>query len=205
MKLYYSPGTCSIGIHVLLEEIGKPYELSKLDFTRSEQLSPEFKCVNAKSKVPTLVRSDGTVFTEFPAIAYWLAETNPEKELLPLDWTQRMKCMSMMDYVVGTLHPQGFGRQFRPANFALRPEDNETVKSRGVEIAANCFAIIDKLLDEGTCVAKTFSIADAALFYVEFWQARRLNLKLPEKCAAHYAAMLERPSVRKVLEVEGFV
>jgi len=73
MKLYYSPGACSIGIHVLLEEIGKPYEAVKLNFQEGQQYKPEFTSVNPKSKVPTLQRDDGSVLTEYPAIAYWLA------------------------------------------------------------------------------------------------------------------------------------
>ena len=70
MKLYYAPGACSIGIHVLLEEIGRPYELQRLSFPDGEQHQPAFQAVNRKGKVPTLVRDDGTVLTEFPAIAW---------------------------------------------------------------------------------------------------------------------------------------
>ena len=73
MKLYYSPGACSIGIHVLLEEVGKPYEAVRLNFQEGEQYKPGFTGVNPKSKVPTLVRDDGSVLTEYPAIALWLA------------------------------------------------------------------------------------------------------------------------------------
>src|SRR4028119_277176 len=79
MDLYYSPGACSIGIHVLLEEIGKPYTAHKLSFPDREQYKPEFLAINPKAKVPTLVRDDGTVLTEFPAIATWLALTNRDK------------------------------------------------------------------------------------------------------------------------------
>ncbi len=85
MKLYYMPGACSIGIHVLLEEIGKPYDLQKIDGAKQEQYGPDFVKINPKSKVPTLQRDDGSVLTEFPAIATWLARKNPETGLLPSD------------------------------------------------------------------------------------------------------------------------
>ena len=75
MKLYYMPGACSIGIHVLLEEICKPYDLQKIDGAKQEQYGPEFVKLNPKSKVPTLQRDDGSVLTEFPAIATWLARS----------------------------------------------------------------------------------------------------------------------------------
>ncbi len=85
MKLFYAPGACSLGIHVLLEEIGKPYETAVVKFAEGAQYKPDFTAINPKSKVPTLVRDDGSVLTEFPAIAYWLARTNPQAKLLPDD------------------------------------------------------------------------------------------------------------------------
>ena len=83
MKLLYAPGACSIGIHVLMEEIGKPYEAERVNLQQGEQYKPPFTTVNPKSKVPTLTKDDGSVLTEFPAIAYWLARKNPFADLLP--------------------------------------------------------------------------------------------------------------------------
>ena len=83
MKLYYMPGACSIGIHVLLEEIGKPYEAQLVNLREGGQFKPEFTAVNPKSKVPTLVRDDGSVLTEYPAIAWWLARTIRTRSCCP--------------------------------------------------------------------------------------------------------------------------
>ena len=83
--LCYAMKTCSIGIHVILEEIGKPYDLKIVDFSKAEQKTPEYKQLNPKGKVPALVRDDGSVLTEFGAIAQWLAMTNPDKKLMPTD------------------------------------------------------------------------------------------------------------------------
>ena len=77
MKLYYAPGACSIGIHVLLEEIGKPYQAEAVNFREGAQYKPPFTGLNPKSKVPTLERDDGSILTEFPVIARWLAPTKP--------------------------------------------------------------------------------------------------------------------------------
>src|SRR5580658_2755688 len=85
MKLMFAPGSCALGIHLLLEEIGKPYETERVNLQEGAQYKPEFTSVNPKSKVPTLVRDDGSVLTEFPAIAFWLARTNPQANLLPDD------------------------------------------------------------------------------------------------------------------------
>src|SRR3954454_18766119 len=78
MKLYYAPGVCSIGIHVLLEEIGKPYDLEAVNLREGAQYQPGFTQVSPKSKVPALQRDDGSVLTEFPVIAAYLAKKNPQ-------------------------------------------------------------------------------------------------------------------------------
>jgi len=134
MKLYYSPGACSLGIHVLMEEIGQPYELQRLNFPEGDQHKPEFQAVNRKGKVPTLVRDDGAVLTEFPAIAWWLALSNPGSKLLPGDAEGQARTLEALDYIVGTLHGQGFGRIFRPVKFTPREADHEEVKAQGREV-----------------------------------------------------------------------
>jgi glutathione S-transferase len=202
MKLYYAPGACSIGIHVLLEEIGKPYEAERVNLQQGEQYKPPFTDVNPKSKVPTLARDDGSVLTEFPAIAYWLAKTNPSANLLPDDVDQQARALELTDYAVATIHMQGFGRQFRPSNFTPSAADEETVKARGTEIATKGFALIDKALNGKDYVTGRFSIADAAVFYTEFW-SKRVSISLPANCAAHLDRMLARPSVQRVMQQEG--
>src|SRR5215203_2237563 len=204
MDLYYSPGACSLGIHVLLEEIGKPYGLRKVSLKDGEHYKPEFLSINPKAKVPTLVRDDGTVLTEFPAIATWLALTNREKQLLPESPEAQVRVLEALDYVVSTIHMQGFARIFRPGNFAPSEADHEAVKARGREIFDKGLAIMDKALEGREYVVESFSIADAALFYVEFWGADRLHVTLPPNCAAHYARLKARPAVQTVLQNEGF-
>jgi len=202
MKLLYGPGTCALGIHVLLEEIGKPYEAQSVNLREGEHMKPAFTDVNPKSKVPTLVRDDGSVLTEFPAIAYWLARTNPGQKLLPDGFDDQARVMEAMDYVVATVHMQGFSRLFRASNFSANPADEEAVKARGKEIVEKAFALLDKQLAGKQFVAGTFSVADCALFYVEFW-AGRLGITLPPNLAAHFERMKSRPAVQSVLKAEG--
>jgi glutathione S-transferase len=202
MKLYYAPGACSIGIHVLLEEVGKPYELVPVNLREGGQFKPDFTAVNPKSKVPTLARDDGSVLTEFPAIAYWLARTNPFANLLPDDIDQQTRALELLDYAVSTVHMQGFTRQFRPAAFTPSAADEEAVKAKGKEIAEKGFANIDKALAGKDYAVGKFSIADAAIFYVSFW-AKRVGIVLPANLAAHFERMNARPSVQRVLQQEG--
>lgn len=201
MKLYYAPGACSIGIHVLLEEIGKPYDAAQVNLREGAQFKPEFTSVNPKSKVPTLVRDDGSVLTEYPAIAYWLAKTNPSAKLLPDDVEQQTRALELTDYAVSTIHMQGFARQFRPANFGSAA-DEEAVKARGKEMAEKGFANLDKAMAGKEYAVGPFSIADSAVFYVEFW-SKRVGITLPPNCAAHLDRMMARPAVQRVLKQEG--
>ncbi len=203
MKLYYSPGACSLGIHVILEEIGKPYELQKVDLQKQEQYASDFTKLNPKSKVPALQRNDGSVLTEFPAIATWLARTNPDKALMPTDAEAEARALEAMDYVVSTLHMHGFSRMFRPMNYAPNEADHDKVKARGREIFEKGLELMSKALEGKEYVAGKFSVADAALFYVEFWAAGRMKMTLPKNCAAHYERMKARPAVKRALEQEG--
>ena len=203
MKLYYMPGACSLGIHVILEEIGKPYDVQKIDGAAQEQYGADFVKINPKSKVPTLTKDDGATLTEFPAIAVWLARKNPDMGLLPADADGEAAALEAMDYAVSTMHMQGFSRMFRPANYAPTETDHDTVKARGKEIMEKGLALMDKTLEGKEYLAGKFSVADAALFYVEFWAAGRMKMPLPKNVAAHYARMKARPAVARVLEQEG--
>jgi glutathione S-transferase len=203
MKLMYSPGACSVGIHVLLEEIGKPYETQLVNLREGGQFKQEYTTVNPKSKVPALVRDDGSVLTEYPAIAFWLARTNPDKKLLPDDVDAQARMIEAMDYAIATIHMQGFSRLFRASSYTPNPEDEDKVKERGKEMVEKGFAVMDKALAGKDYVAGAYSVADSALFYTEFWGAKRMNMKLPPNCEAHLNRMLARPAVQRVLQQEG--
>jgi glutathione S-transferase len=203
MKLMYSPGACSVGIHVLLEEIGKPYEAQLVNLREGAQFKPEFTAVNPKSKVPALVRDDGSVLTEYPAIAYWLARTNPEKKLLPDDVESQTRAFEALDYAVSTIHMQGFSRLFRASNYTPNPADEDKVKERGKELVEKGFAVMDKALAGKDYLVGGFSVADSALFYTEFWGGKRMGMTLPANCEAHLNRMLARPAVQRVMQQEG--
>ena len=202
MKLYWGPHTCAIGTHVLLEEIGKPYELAKLDIRGGENHRPPFSELNPKGKVPTLQRDDGAAVTEFPVIAHYLAKTNPDTGLLPKSAEAELRAAEAMD-CVATIHMQGFARQFRPSYFSPDEAGHDKVKAQGREMAAKGFGIMDKALVGKEWIAGEYSIADSALFYVAFWGSRRAGMDLPPNVAAHLDRMLARPAVQRMIEQEG--
>lgn len=203
MKLFYAPGACSMGIHILLEEIGKPYEATKLDIRGGENTQEPFATLNPKGKVPTLVRDDGSVVTEYPVIAHYLARANPDAGLLPKTSEAELRGAEAMDFCVATIHMQGISRLFRPANFTPNEADHEAVKARGRELAEKGFAVMDKALAGKEWVAGDYSIADSALFYVSYWGAKRMGMTLPPNVAAHFDRMMARPAVQRMLQAEG--
>ncbi|UEM24104.1 glutathione S-transferase family protein [Skermanella mucosa] len=198
-----TPGSCSTGIHILLEEIDNPFEAAIVNLPAGDQFKPDYVAINPKSTIPTLLRDDGTALTEFQAIAYWLARTNPRARLMPGDPDGDALVMEVMDYVVGTIHMQGFARIFTTSSFTPEPSAHDAVQARGREIATKGLGLMDKLLEGKDYVAGAFSIADAALFYVEFW-ADKTAIDLPPNCRAHYHRMRARPAVHRVLREEGY-
>ncbi|HEX5355458.1 MAG TPA: glutathione S-transferase C-terminal domain-containing protein [Aquabacterium sp.] len=211
LKFYMTPGSCSTGIHILLEEVEVPFEVTILNLPAGDHRQPCYLVINPKGTIPALMLTDGYVLTEFQAIAYWLARAYPRKGLLPEDAVKAATAMELMDYVVGTIHGQGYTRIFTTDTY-LPPglaEDEaqrwrSAIEARGQEIVDQGFKVIEaRLSDEGYAVGPKLSIADAALFYVFFW-ADRIGLPLPERCAELYQRLRARPVVRQVLMEEGY-
>jgi glutathione S-transferase len=198
-----TPGSCSTGIHILLEELELPFEAYIVNLPAGDHTKPDYLAINPKSTIPTLVRDDGSPLTEFQAIAYWLARKYPRAKLLPGDPDGDARVLEAMDYVVGTIHGQGYTRIFTTDSYTANPADQEAVKARGREIVQKGFAIMNDALAGREYLADGFSIADAALFYVEFW-ADKIGIELPEHCQAHYQRMLARRVVQRVLREEGY-
>jgi glutathione S-transferase len=199
MKLFYAPGACSIGIHVVLEELGAPYEAERVDIRADPATRAALNDVNPKSKVPTLLRDDGSVLTEYGAISHWLTAGTA---LAPQGREVEARVIEVIDYVVATVHMQGFTRMFRPGNFAPGAADEDWVKQRGRQIATAGFAWLAAKLGEADYLFGAFSHADAALFYVERWGGR-VGIDLPPALAAHLDRMMARPAVARVLAAEG--
>ena len=211
LKFYMTPGSCSTGIHILLEELELPFEVTIVNMPAGDHRRPDYLALNPKGTIPTLVLDDGRALTEFQAIAYWLARTYPRKRLLPEDPLQAALALELMDYVVGTVHGQGYTRIFTTERYlptGLADTDlatwHQAIQARGREIIDEAFAVIEaRLPATGYAIGSDFSIADAALFYVEFW-ADKTGLVLPPRCAAHYQLVRARPVVQRVLREEGY-
>ena len=203
MKFYMTPGSCSTGIHILLEELELFFEVYIVNLLAGDNRKPEYLALNPRGSVPTLVLDDGTPLTSFQDIAWWLARTYPKAGLLPESSDNGGRVSEVMDYVVNTIHGQGYTRIFTTANYSSDASMHGAIQQSGREIVSKGLALMDEKLANRDYVTGRFGIADAALFYVEFW-ADKIKLGLPPNCLAHYRRMLQRPAVRQVLMEEGY-
>ncbi|MCF8478952.1 MAG: glutathione S-transferase N-terminal domain-containing protein [Rhodospirillum sp.] len=205
LRFYMTPGSCSTGIHILLEELDLLFAVHIVNLPKGDNTKPDFLAINPKGTIPVLVREDGTALAEFQAIAWWLALTYPKAKLLPEDPGAQADVLEFMSHVVGTIHMQGYTRIFTTDRYLLREEDRQAVEDQGKRIVQKGLGILAKRLEAkgGGTLLDRFTIADAALFYVEFW-ADRIKLKMPDACRAHYDLMVSRPKVRQVLLEEGY-
>ena len=132
-------------------------------------------------------------------IARWLGK---QANLLPKDDEADTRAMEAMEYAVGTMHGQDLPVIPHRAlcSVPVGPRGGEGCRARGRREGVG---VLDKALAGKNYVAGEFSPADTALFYVEFWAAKRLDMKLPANVAAHYDRMMARPSVQRVMKQEG--
>lgn len=204
MKFYYAPNACSLAIHVLLEEVGKPYHAVRLNFAEQEQYKPDFAAKNPKSKVPTLEREDGSILTELPAIAFYLAKTNPEKNLLPPSLEGEVRSLELLEYMTATIHMRGYTRIIRPNLFSFTPADEPKAIEVGRGFVTKGFELLAASLGEQKFLfGDDLTIADCGLFFLEYWAAHRCNIPMPPALQAHLARLLSRPAVQKALNDEG--
>jgi len=203
MKFYMTPGSCSMGIHILLEEVEELFEAHLINLMAGDHLKPAYLAINPRGSVPALMTREGEVLNAFQSIAHWVATHYPKHQLMPETLREAAHVSDVMDYAVNHLHGEGFTRIFTTERYAEGGRMMEKVRQEGVKIINDGFAHVDTLMHESGYVGEHFSIADAALFYVEFW-AVRSDIPLPKNCQKHYQLMLMRSAVRQVLAEEGY-
>ncbi len=203
LTFYMTPGSCTTGIHILLEEVEAVFSVELVNLLAGDHRTEGFLAVNPKGSIPVLALEAGVALTEFEAIACWIAWQYPRKKLMPADPLAAARVVELMSYSVSFLHMQAFARWFTPEKFCVSEQDIEQVKATAQEKIQQGFAVVEAGLPDSGYACGEFSIADAALFYVEFW-ADRSGMSLPTKMRQHFNAMLKRPAVRQVLAEEGY-
>lgn len=201
MKLFHAPGACSLGIRVLLEEIGAPHEVVTLDLRAGGQRGPDYLAINPKGKVPALLRDDGSVLTEFPAIALWLARTHPEAGLWPTGLEEEVRAMELLDYLVSTVHMRGFTLLLVPQKFVPGEEAQAALRAHGRAVATEGLAqVAERLGNRPFLHGARPGVTDAALFYILRWAAA-VGVALPDVLRALDDRMMARDAVRRALDL----
>jgi glutathione S-transferase len=201
MKLFYSPGACSLSPHIALHEAGLPHEKVRADTkTKVMEDGGDFRSVNPLGYVPALLLDDGTLLTEGPAIVQYIADKAPEKKLAPANGTlERTKMQSWLNFISTELH-KGFSPLFNPT----MPEEAKAIFR---DRLATRFAHVDKhLASNKYLLGDNFSVADGYLFVVTNWTVpMKIDLAPYPNIVAFRKRMSERPGVQAAMKAEGLL
>ncbi|HEV2321101.1 MAG TPA: glutathione binding-like protein [Gammaproteobacteria bacterium] len=206
MKLYYSPGACSMAPHILLEEIGVPYELVLVAISEGKTRAPEYLAINSKGRVPALLTAEGEILTEVPAISCYLAEHSAGVKLLPQGGLPLARCLEWFNWLSGTVHTMAFGQFWRAHRFLDDEQLFPPLKDKGRRNILDHFAFIEgRLKDRNWAVGQAYTAVDAYLLVFFRW-GHRIGLDMRPGYPhwnRHAERVLERPAVQRALQQEG--
>ena len=200
MKLYYSPGACSLAPHIAAREAGIPVELKKVDLKAKQVEGSDYKQVNGKGYVPAIGLDDGSVLTECPVILQYIADQKPEADLAPKPGDQaRYKLQEALNFITSELH-KGMGTFFNPAlNDGWRQAATDRLNLRLDWLAR-------QLDGKQYLMGDKFSVADAYLFTILNWAPMvKFDLGKWPVLQDYQKRVGARPKVREALEAEGLL
>ena len=205
IALYFSPGSCSLAPHIVLNEIGEPFELRKFATADRANYSAEYLAVNPKGRIPAL-EIDGFILTEAPAILAYLGRRFPAAGVYPADGGEaEARCLEDLAWSSNTVHV-AFAQLFRPERFVPREESYPPVKESGRINYERCLADIEKRLQKQEyALGERFSVVDPFWLVFYRWGARSgydMRGKFPA-FTAHTERLCRRPSVERALATEG--
>jgi glutathione S-transferase len=199
MKLYYTPGACSLSPHIALREAGLAFDLEQVDLgSKRTKSGADYKAVNAKGSVPALQLDDGQVLTEGSAIVQYIADRAPEKKLAPpAGAIDRYRLQEWLNYVASEIH-KGFSPLFNPK---ASDEWKQIVKDG---LAAKFDFLSKKLDGRAYLMGDAYSVADGYLFTILTW-AKPMGIDLAKWPAlkAYSDRVAKRPAVQAALQAEG--
>jgi glutathione S-transferase len=204
MKIFFSPGACSLASHIALVEAGAHYEAHRLDFKAGEQTKPDYLAVNPKGRVPALVTNRG-ILTETPAILAYIAQSFPAAKLAPLDDPHAFaELQAFNSYLCSTVHV-AHAHKMRGARWADDPAALAAMTAKVPESVGKAFQLIETTFLRGPWVmGETYSVADPYLFTVSSWlEGDRVDLSKLPRVLAHRERVRARPAVKRALAEEG--
>ena len=201
MKLYYSPGACSLSPHIALREAGLPFELV-LTSTKTHKLQDgtDYYGINSKGYVPLLEFDDGQRLSEGPAIVQYIADQAPASGLAPANGTvERAKLQEWLNFITTELH-KGFSPLFNPA----MPEEAKAIFR--AKLMDRFKWVDEQLAGKDFLMGERFSVTDGYLFTVSNWGGHvGVDLSGFATLAAYRARVAGRPAVVAAMKAEGLI
>lgn len=198
MKLYYSPGACSLSPHIILRETGQDFTLVKVDLMKKKTESgKDYLSINPKGQVPALLLDDGNLLTEGVAIVLYLADKSPDTHLIaPIGDFSRYKTISWLTYISSEVH-----KSFGPLLHSDTPEEYKKILRTKLE---KQFKYLNETLkNEQYLQGNHFTIADAYLFTVLRWAfLLKFDLSKYPHLLAYFERVEKRPTVQIALSTE---
>ncbi|MDB5617569.1 glutathione transferase GstA [Tardiphaga sp.] len=201
MKLYYSPGACSLSPHIALLEAGLPYDLVKVDLKAKKlENGDDYLAINPKGQVPALGLDSGELVTEGPVIVQYIADQAAGKNLAPsIGSDARRHLQEWLGFINGELH-----KNFSPL---FQPVFDDEVKGFFRTRLTGKFKYIDGALEgKDYLTGKDFTVADGYLFVMLKWADRMsLDLSAFKNLAAYKDRVAARPKVQEAMTKEGLM
>jgi glutathione S-transferase len=201
MKLYYSPGACSLSPHIALLEAGLPYDLVKVDLKAKKlENGDDYLKVNPKGQVPALGLDNGELMTEGPVIVQMIADKVAGKNLAPAIGTaERYRLQEWLNFITTELH-KNFGPMFSPV---LADDAKAFFKDR---VMAKFKYVDGALAGRDYLMGKQFTVADGYLFTMLSWADRmKFDLAALPNLLSYKARVAARPKVQEALTKEGLM
>lgn len=208
LKLFYSPGACSLASHIALEEAGADFEAVRVDFRANEQRSPDYLAINPKGRVPALAVGDD-VITENPAILRYVARAYPEAALWPSEPLADAHCAEWLAFLSSSVHPS-YAHIRRPERYASDEAGRQDVVATGLRSAREFWEMVERKLEERSgqwALGEAYSVVDPYLLV--FWNWGNGPVLAYDMAAdfpawtAHARQMAARAPVARVFEREG--
>jgi len=201
MKLYYSPGACSLSPHIALCEAGLAHDLILVDLQKSTtEDGRDYSSINPFGYVPALELDNGEILLEGPAIVQYIADQVPEKKLAPENGTlERSRLQQKLNFISTELH-KGFGALFNPA---LPKEAREMFLAT---VAQRLDVLAPQLESSPYLMGDNFTVADGYLFTILGWSPHlKFDLSRWPALGAYLGRIGERPAVLQALKEEGLI
>jgi len=208
MKLFYSPGACSLAPHIVMSELNMAYEIESVDLRKKTTATgADFKMINAKGSVPALKLESGDVLTEGAVILQYLADQKPEAGLMPkFGSMERFRMQEMLHFVSTELH-KNFSPLWGAAMICKTTEgQTDLVDFYKTALQTKMAFASEKLGTNDFLMGKEFSIVDAYFFTVMSWAAyKEVDYSKHTNLVKYMERVGSRPSVQKAMREEGLI